>query len=69
MTVRIYPAPHKHPLDCDVHGEGEQVGFSRLFQFEGEWVASQLSVPIPCPHCKDGGALLAKLPRTTGGGE
>lgn len=68
MTVRVYPAPWRHPLECEVCNEGtRQVGLSRLFSFEGQRVASRMSLVIPCPQCTSAEPLVALLPRDTGG--
>jgi hypothetical protein len=63
VTVRIYPAPHKHPLDCEVCGGDRQVKVSRI---GGEhtggrvfrMVASRLAVVVPCPQCAGAAGLL-----------
>jgi hypothetical protein len=73
MTVRIYPAPHKHPLDCEVCGGDRQVKVSRVGRHgQGKpgafrWLASRLSVVIPCPQCAGAEELFGLLPGEGGG--
>ena len=49
MTVRIYPAPYRHPVDCALHDGPARVAAAP--------VGSTVGVVIPCPHCTSAAEL------------
>lgn len=77
MTVRIYPAPLKHPSECDVCGGWKRVAVATVSPTGGgtnrtlwRWLPANLAVVIDCPQCTGAEELVANLPRMpkSGGG-
>jgi hypothetical protein len=77
MTVRIYPAPLKHPSECPVCEGMKRVLVRSVVGVESRagvwrgflrWLPTRLAVVIDCPQCTDAEELLANLPRTSGSG-
>jgi hypothetical protein len=77
MAVRIYPAPHKHPLDCEVCEGRKKVTVRTvvpigvgLLPRHGlrRWLPTRLALVIDCPQCTGAEELTANLPRRPGEG-
>lgn len=67
MTVRIYAAPWKHPLECEVCGGSQQVKVSKVVPIGVHsrglrWLPTRLAVVIACPQCTGADELVAHLP-------
>jgi hypothetical protein len=72
MTVRIYTAPHKHPLDCEVCEGRKRVAVRSVVPTETTAVLgraswrerpTKLALVIDCPQCTGAEELTANLPR------
>lgn len=72
MTVRIYSAPWKHPLECDVCDGRTQVTVISVVPTESSavrgrafwrWRPTRLALVIDRPQCTGADELAAHLPR------
>lgn len=65
MGVRIYPAPWKHPLECDVCDGGKRVTVRTVVRVTTQrrlWLPTRLALVVDCPQCTGADELAAHLP-------